>query len=93
MNRGDLLKELSMLDFMATDIHLYLNTHPNDKTMIKKYNAIVEQADSCRYKYEKLYGPLCSYRSASNDSRWTWNDEPWPWDPEFNVKVCEEGNS
>ena len=93
MNRGELLKELSMLDFMATDIHLYLDTHPNDKEMIKKYNAIVSQADACRCKYENLYGPLCSYRSASKENQWTWIDEPWPWDEEFNVRVCEEDYS
>lgn len=93
MNKDELLKELTMLDFMATDIHLYLDTHPKDKMMIRKYNKIVSQADACRFKYEKLYGPLCSYRSSSKEDRWTWINEPWPWCEESNFVACKEDKS
>ena len=84
MNRYDLLKELTMLDFMATDIHLYLDTHPFDKAAIKKYNNVIAKADECRYKYEKTYGPLCSYRSMSKEDYWAWINDPWPWYEDFN---------
>ena len=30
-------------------------------------------------KYETKYGPLC-ITSVDSTSKWTWLNEPWPWD-------------
>ncbi len=86
-NRDELLKQLTILDFMSFDLDLYLNTHPNDREAIEHYNSIVIQAEKIRILYEKLYGPLCSARSMSRDT-WTWIDNPWPWEKEFNFELC-----
>lgn len=32
-NRNELLKQLTALDFMAVDLQLYLDTHPNDRKL------------------------------------------------------------
>ena len=85
MNRESLLCNLMQLDFMAVDLALYLNTHPEDKEAIEQYNKIIKAADVVRDKYEAAFGPLCSFRSLNrNDSQWLWIDNPWPWQQDFN---------
>lgn len=84
MNRDELLTELMQLDFMAVDIVLYLNTHPDDKAAIAQYNKTVTAADTVRSKYEAMYGPLCSFRSLSSEDDFNWINNPWPWQAAFN---------
>lgn len=86
MNRDELLKSLSSLDFMAVDLGLYLNTHPEDCEAVDEYNRIIKAADKVRMKYEEEYGPLCSFRSYARDG-WSWIDNPWPWNACFNVNI------
>lgn len=74
MNRDMLLNRLTVLDFMAVDLQLYLNTHPKDSEAIAKYNEVIKEADVVRCQYEKLYGPLCSFRSLSK-SQFHWIDK------------------
>lgn len=87
MDRNALLKQLSALDFYAVDLHLFLNTHPNDREALAKYNEVVSEADVLRREYEKIYGPLTSYRVASKYP-WQWVNDPWPWQNEFNFKLA-----
>ena len=65
MDRENLLKRLTMLDFMAVDMQLFLDTHPDDTNAIAKYNSIIREADNLRAQYEKSVGPLFSFRSYS----------------------------
>lgn len=88
-DRNKLLLDIITLDFTATDLHLYLNTHPHDKRAINLYNNIVEKADELRMKYEKLFGPLCSFRSKSAEC-FTWIKEPWPWDDNISLNPINE---
>ena len=48
MDRENLLKRLTMLDFMAVDMQLFLDTHPDDTNAIAKYNSIIREADNLR---------------------------------------------
>ncbi|MCR4434307.1 MAG: spore coat protein CotJB [Clostridiales bacterium] len=88
-NRQKLLKQLSALDFMAVDLNLYLDTHPYDRDALLRYNSIVMQANALRSYYERMYGPLYSFRSTS-DYPWRWINNPWPWEYEFNFKLAGE---
>ncbi len=91
MDRDSLLERLTVLDFMAVDLALFLNTHPNNKEAIAQYNKIIEAANTVRNKYEELYGPLCSFRSMSlNPDRWTWDSNPWPWETDFNFVLSNK---
>jgi len=87
MDRDKLLSQLTALDFMAVDLALYLNLHPCDTEVIEKYNCVIKEADMIRCEYEKLFGPLCSYRSASPENRWAWIENPWPWECSFNFNM------
>ena len=87
MDKNSLLLKLSQVEFCAIDMQLYLDTHPNDSVAIKKYNQFVAEAENLRCEYEKNYGPLFSYIQASNENKFSWIDEPWPWEKDFNVKI------
>lgn len=90
MDRDELLKSLTILDFTALDLHLYLDTHTHDSEAIAKYNDALSQANKCRMQYERLYGPLCSYRSPSKET-FDWVDDPWPWQEQSNFEIIGEG--
>lgn len=89
MNRDELLKQLTILDFMAVDLQLYLDTHPEDQEALEKYNQTVMQADTLRAEYENKYGPLFSFRSVGG-CKYRWVEDPWPWENKFNFKISEE---
>lgn len=80
MDRESILSRLTALDFMAVDLALYLDTHINDEEAIAVYNRIIKEASFVRIQYEKNFGPLCSYRSMSNEEYFNWVDSPWPWE-------------
>ena len=87
MDRENLLKRLTMLDFMAVDMQLFLDTHPDDTNAIAKYNSIIREADNLRAQYEKSVGPLFSFRSYSPTENFLWVDNPWPWENKFNFSL------
>ena len=76
MDHDELLKKLSELDFIAVDLALFLNTHPDNTEAIQTYNQVITAADAVRMKYEETYGPLCSFRSYAMDTNnWQWNNK------------------
>lgn len=92
MTEKELLKNLTVLDFMAVDLQLYLDTHPDDCEALEKYNSIITEADMLRSKYEKNYGPLFSFRSYNHGNKFKWIDEPWPWNKDANFNINEGDN-
>ena len=87
MDNEMILTKLMELDFMAVDLGLFLDTHPENEEAIAEYNKIVKAADALRGKYEKLVGPVCSFRSVNRcDDKWLCDDCPWPWSRDFNCK-------
>ncbi len=89
MNRDELLRQLTAMDFYTVDLGLYLNTHPGDREALSKYNAVANEANALRQEYESRYGPLCSFRSASKYP-WQWIENPWPWQTKFNFRLAGE---
>lgn len=78
-DKDRLLYEIQMYTFALKDIILFLDTHPNYKAMLKKYNEYSNELKKLKERYEKTYGPLCSFNVKDTDS-WTWINNPWPWD-------------
>ena len=85
MDREQLLRKITMLDFMKTDIALYLNTHHNDHEMIMRFNAICKDCKKLRGMYEAEFGPL-SQNSVMQKGEWCWMKNPWPWQEEYNFE-------
>jgi spore coat protein JB len=72
------LSELQALEFVLTELALYLDTHPDDQeafALFQQYTALEEEA---RASYEQMYGPLTHMGAAKGD-RYTWLEGTWPW--------------
>ena len=89
MSRDEMLKMITELDFFIIDIHLYLNTHPDDKEAIELYNSYVMQVKKLREDYNTQYGMLLANNSISK-MPWQWIDNPWPWQKSFNFELMED---
>ncbi len=76
--RDELLYQIQMYMFAIKDIILYLDLHPNDNIILKKYYEYKSKYNELKNKYENEFGPLCA--NNVKDSKWTWIDNPWPWD-------------
>ncbi len=76
--REILLKKLSTYSFATFDLHLYLDTHPNDKEIAQKLEDYRVKAIELRNEFESKYGPLTI--SQDNANRWAWIQNPWPWE-------------
>lgn len=89
MSKEEMLKRITELDFFIIDIHLYLNTHPEDIEAIELYNNYVLQVKQLREDYNRLYGMLLANHCTSKQP-WQWIDNPWPWQKEYNFELMEE---
>lgn len=79
-DRETLIQKLSALQFAAWELHLYLDTHPDDcdaKELNEKY---ICKSKELAALYESKYGPL----SPMTGSGEMWLKNPWPWD----IKEC-----
>lgn len=88
MSRDEMLRRISALDFFIIDLHLYLNTHPDDNEAIEMYNNCVVQVKELREEYNKMYGMLLANNSTSKQP-WQWIDNPWPWQKNFNFTLTD----
>lgn len=77
-DREKLLKQIAESDFAITDLHLFLNTHPNNETVAKKIEEYRTKSNLLKKEYEERFGPLQS--TSENGNRWAWIANPWPWD-------------
>jgi spore coat protein JB len=78
----EMLKELQALEFTALDLHLYLNTHPNDQRALADYSRAIREAARVKNIYAVSYGPLMAEDNV-NQACWKWIEEPWPWEIEY----------
>lgn len=76
--REMMLKKLSSYDFAATELHIYLDTHPDDNSAADAFRYYEVQSKKLRQEFEKQYGPLSP--GNKNGNRWAWIADPWPWD-------------
>lgn len=91
MSRDELLQKISAIDFYLIDLHLYLDTHPEDYEAIAMYNDCVKQIRELRDEYNKHYGMLLANNSTSSEP-WQWIKNPWPWQKNFNFELTGEKN-
>ena len=84
--REALLLEIMELSFAINDLNLYLDLHPNDEEMLRKFNSLVEKSCQKEMEFIKNYGTL---EVIDNDSKqkFEWINSPWPWEREDNKYV------
>lgn len=76
--RQKLMKRIAMLDFALVELHLYMDSHPNDKEIAKKFDSYKTKSKDLRKEYEEKYGPIQARSTDANS--WAWISNPWPWD-------------
>lgn len=74
------LQELQSITFAAHDLNLYLDTHPDDQSMITLFNDYRKKKDELMKNYEEQYGPLTVSSSAMDGNTYSWMNSPWPWE-------------
>ena len=80
--RQDVMQKIATYDFAAVELNLYLDTHPQDRTALKKLSDYEAMSRELREEYEEKYGPIIFRDTPENRMKWIKN--PWPWD------LCEE---
>ena len=83
--REELLLEIMELSFAINDLNLYLDLHPEDKQVLKKFNEYVEKSCKCEMEYVKNYGSL-EVIDNINEDKFEWIKNPWPWDNDGGTK-------
>ncbi len=71
--------ELQALEFVLTELALYLDTHQNDREAFQLYRQYAKLAEEGKARYAALYGPLTHLDGAATE-RYEWLNDPWPWE-------------
>lgn len=73
----ELMRAIMEADFMATDLKLYLDIHPDDEKALELYRDAVRQYKACKATFEDTFYPLTA-TSAGRDGTWDWIDGTFP---------------
>lgn len=76
--QAELLTKVDAYCFAAHEMNLYLDTHPNDREMVKLFNELSDDSNKAIKEYESKFGPL--FVDSSMSYPWAWNESPWPWE-------------
>lgn len=78
--------ELMAICFVADELELYLDTHPQDKEAFNMYQTFLALKKEAHERYVKLAGPVVQNDMLCTNS-FTWVDDPWPWEFRANGEV------
>lgn len=73
-----LLFEVQIKSFLAHDILLYLDTHPNDRAALYAYQSALDERLMAVRTYERQVGALTPYGLRCQEN-FNWTNEPFPW--------------
>lgn len=71
--------ELMAIEFVADELELYLDTHPDDGEAFALYQTMLALRDEARRRYVRAFGPICQSDMLGEPS-YTWLSGPWPWE-------------
>ena len=83
--REILMRKIATNDFALVDLHLFLDTHPNNRHIAEKIREYEIKSSILRKEFESKYGPLTP--RDGNGNRWAWISAPWPW--EIKEDMCD----
>lgn len=75
--------DLQALCFVLQELALYLDTHPDDAEAFALFKQYTAMEKSAKEAYENAHGPI-KRASAARGDRYTWLQDPWPWNYEEN---------
>lgn len=74
-------RRLQELGFIAVELNLYLDTHPNDTRAITEYNRVSEELKKVSEEHNRTCGPHLGFGYSPNKGNtWLWAEQPWPWE-------------
>lgn len=73
----ELMRAIMEADFVAQDLKLYLDTHPDDSRALEMYREAVRQYKACKAAFEDTFYPL-NATSAGRNGTWDWLDGTFP---------------
>lgn len=77
-NRGSMMLELAALKMKAHDLHLFLDTHPDDQQALDDFLALVPKIEELQAQISKQFDPISVYESAKT-TPFNWITAPFPW--------------
>lgn len=81
MTEQEMLKrKIYANSFASWELHLFLDSHPNNKDAATKLETIRRRIDTLTKEYEEKYGTVTEV--SNNTSRWQWVNGAWPWELE-----------
>ena len=80
MNKWAMQKKIHAYDFAILEFGLYLDTHPWDTRALNKRQALQKERRELVAQYERQFGPYIVKCTQVQGNRWSWVDNPWPWE-------------
>lgn len=77
--KEEMLVNIGEYSFMAHDLNLYLDNHPNDQNALNAFLEYQGKARELINKYEKKYGPLTISSENIGTVPFNWVTNNWPW--------------
>ena len=77
-DKKTLLEQIRELNFVKTELELYLDTHPGCRVALDYYYRTVDALRMANSKYSALGSPLVA--ADVEGESWSWVSSPWPWD-------------
>jgi len=78
-NEMQMLKEISMLDFVTVELMLYLDTNPYDRSAMEHFNHYNRIKNRMERDFAIKFYPLTK-DMADSDKEWRWGKAPLPWE-------------
>ncbi|MDE6954130.1 MAG: spore coat protein CotJB [Erysipelotrichales bacterium] len=77
--RQKALLDVQINAFVAHEINLYLDMHPNNQRMVELYTEFANKAKEATKAFEEQFGPL-EVADSINETPFQWVQGPWPWE-------------
>ncbi|WP_318705664.1 spore coat protein CotJB [Candidatus Acetatifactor stercoripullorum] len=78
-NKEQMLKDISIVDFILVEFALYLDTHPTDRNAMEYFNHYSRMKNQMVKEFSQKYFPLTKDLAESN-KEWRWGAAPLPWE-------------
>ena len=78
--RAKMRRCISAYDFAILDLETYLDSHPDDARAMHLREQYMCKRRELIAEYEAAFGPYVVTTDDVRGDRWTWVDNPWPWD-------------
>ena len=78
-NKEQMLKDISIVDFILVEFALYLDTHPTDRNAMEYFNHYSRMKNQMMKEFSQKYFPLTKDLAESN-KEWRWGAAPLPWE-------------